>query len=139
MQVTVKAHFNKQVRDSKKTVLEFVVKGDTSASQTYEFYKRAGSDVNLTITESQMPIEEFEEAREGVGGVINEGGTVDVDDNQMSFDDLEGDDADGVESDELYDEELPGAGDEDDALDNVTDIETARMKRAAGDDDDLPF
>lgn len=87
----ITAEYVKNSKDSKKTVLDFVVKGDTSATQTYEFYKRAGTDVDLTITESQMSIEEFEEAREGVRGRINADGTAEVDDNQMTLDDIEDD------------------------------------------------
>lgn len=101
------AEFVKKTQDSKKTVIEFVVKGDTSASHSFEFYRLAGSDVDLTITESQMSIEEFEEAREGIRGRINQDGTVDVDDNQMSFDDV-GEEAEEAEEDGLEDDdELP--------------------------------
>ncbi|GIP25043.1 hypothetical protein J23TS9_01730 [Paenibacillus sp. J23TS9] len=91
--VELTAEFKKSAKDSKKTVLEFEVKGDSSAAQTFEFYKKAGTDVELTITESQMDIDEFREAqeqyREGVRGQINQDGTVDVDDkNQMTLDEV---------------------------------------------------
>lgn len=59
VEATLTAEFSKKTKDSKKTVLEFIVKGDTSAAQSFEFYRMAGSDVDLTITESQMSIEEF--------------------------------------------------------------------------------
>ncbi|MGN7359962.1 hypothetical protein ACTHPF_26655 [Paenibacillus sp. SAF-054] len=90
-EVELTAEFKKSAKDSKKTVLEFEVKGDSSAAQTFEFYKMAGTDVELTITESQMDIDEFREAqeqyREGVRGKINQDGTVDVEDkNQMTID-----------------------------------------------------
>jgi hypothetical protein len=51
--------FSKSTKDAKKTVLEFIVKGDTSSENSYEFYRKAGSDVVLEIAESQMSIEEF--------------------------------------------------------------------------------
>lgn len=90
--VELTAEFKKSVKDSKKTVLEFEVKGDSSAAQTFEFYKMAGSDVELTITQSQMSIDEFREAqeeyREGIRGKINPDGTVEVeekDPNQLTL------------------------------------------------------
>ncbi|KTD87910.1 hypothetical protein [Paenibacillus etheri] len=72
--------FSKSTKDAKKTVLEFIVKGDTSSEHSYEFYRKAGSDVVLEVVESQMSIEEFrgdndevdhEEPREGVRGKVN--------------------------------------------------------------------
>ncbi|MBB3132173.1 hypothetical protein FHS19_006900 [Paenibacillus rhizosphaerae] len=92
--VELTAEFKKCSKDSKKTVLEFEVKGDSSAAQTFEFYKMAGSDVLLSITESQMDIDEFreqqEQYREGVRGKINQDGTVDVvdDENQLTIDEV---------------------------------------------------
>ncbi|WP_339271507.1 hypothetical protein NYE54_08385 [Paenibacillus sp. FSL K6-1330] len=91
--VELTAEFKKSAKDSKKTVLEFEVKGDSSAQQTFEFYKKAGSDVILNITESQMTIDEFheeqEEYREGVRGKINPDGTVEVEDkNQVTIDEV---------------------------------------------------
>lgn len=87
--VELTAEFKKSAKDSKKTVLEFEVKGDSSTQQTFEFYKKAGSDVILNIKESQMTIDEFheeqEEYREGVRGKINPDGTVEVDPNQMTM------------------------------------------------------
>lgn len=91
------AEFVKKTQDSKKTVIEFVVKGDTSASHSFEFYRLAGSDVDLTITESQMSIEEFRESHEGIEYSVNEDGTVDADPNQVSFEDLDEDDEDTEE------------------------------------------
>lgn len=100
--VELTAEFKKSAKDSKKTVLEFEVKGDSSAQQTFEFYKKAGSDVILNITESQMSIDEFheeqEEYREGVRGKINPDGTVEVDPNQVTLDEVAaGSEADGEE------------------------------------------
>ncbi|WP_413373227.1 hypothetical protein [Paenibacillus taichungensis] len=87
--VELTAEFKKSAKDSKKTILEFEVKGDSSASQTFEFYKLAGTDVELSITESQMDLDEFREQqaeyREGVKGKINADGTVDVDPNQAKL------------------------------------------------------
>lgn len=74
--------FNKTTKDSKKTVLEFIVKGDTSAEQSFNFYKKAGSDVTLNIVESQMSIDEFYEEgepREGINYKVDKDGTVNVD------------------------------------------------------------
>ncbi|MCM3411478.1 hypothetical protein [Metabacillus litoralis] len=74
--------FNKTTKDSKKTVLEFIVKGDTSADQSFNFYRKAGSDVTLNIVESQMSIDEFyeeSEPREGINYKVDKDGTVNVD------------------------------------------------------------
>jgi len=101
---TIVAEFKKSSKDAKKTVLEFEVKGDASAEKSYEFYKKAGSDVVLTITESDESIEDFEEHqkayREGLKGKINADGTVEVDKNQMSIDDV-ADPMAGVEDEAL--------------------------------------
>ncbi|WP_338842103.1 hypothetical protein [Paenibacillus glucanolyticus] len=90
--VELTAEFKKSAKDSKKTVLEFEVKGDSSAQQTFEFYKKAGSDVILNITESQMSIDEFheeqEEYREGIRGKINPDGTIETDPNQVTLDEV---------------------------------------------------
>ncbi|MGG1618290.1 hypothetical protein [Paenibacillus sp. NRS-1781] len=78
----ITAEFSKSTKDSKKTVLEFIVKGDTSSAQSFEFYKKAGSDVVLNIVASQMTMEEFQkeqkEYREGVKGTIAQDGSVTV-------------------------------------------------------------
>lgn len=96
------AEFVKKTQDSKKTVIEFVVKGDTSASHSFEFYRLAGSDVDLTITESQMSIEEFRESHEGIEYSVNGDGTVDADPNQVSFDDMD----DDIQDDDDQDDDL---------------------------------
>lgn len=81
------AEFVKSAKDSKKTILEFVVKGDTSASQSYEFYKAAGSDVILTIKESQMSIEEFRgDDDEGTEYTVHGDGTVELEDDEDQLD-----------------------------------------------------
>lgn len=83
------AEFNKASKDSKKTVLDFIVKGGTSSDQSYQFYQKAGFDVNLLITESQMSIDEFyDDEHEGIEYKTNPDGTVEVDKNQLSFDDV---------------------------------------------------
>ncbi|MFD1955976.1 hypothetical protein ACFSL6_17810 [Paenibacillus thailandensis] len=92
------AEFVKKSQDAKKTVLDFIVNGGASNRHSYEFYRLAGTDVELTITESQMSIDEFrerqEEYREGKRGTINPDGTVDVDDdNQLAIEDYTGEDA----------------------------------------------
>ncbi|MCV9884715.1 hypothetical protein [Metabacillus halosaccharovorans] len=94
--------FNKTTKDSKKTVLEFIVKGDTSAEQSFNFYKKAGSDVTLNIVESQMSIDEFyeeSEQREGINYKVDKDGTVNVD--QVTIDQV----AAAAESEETEQEE----------------------------------
>jgi hypothetical protein len=59
--VELKAAFEKSAKDGKKTTLDFIVKGDSSAAQTFEFYKKAGSNVVLTIAAAQMSMEEFKQ------------------------------------------------------------------------------
>lgn len=98
---TLTAEFNKISKDSNKTTLDFIIKGDTSAAQSFEFYRMAGSTVNLTITESQMSIEEFAETRKGVSGRINGDGTVDVDENQQQLDFDSDEDVDIDDEDDL--------------------------------------
>ncbi|WP_340008629.1 hypothetical protein MHH52_11195 [Paenibacillus sp. FSL K6-0276] len=89
--------FSKSTKDAKKTVLEFIVKGDTYSEHSYEFYRKAGSDVVLEIAESQMSIEEFrgeddedhEERREGVRGKVNPDGTIELEDkDQLTLEDV---------------------------------------------------
>ncbi|GKU80153.1 hypothetical protein L3i20_v245500 [Paenibacillus sp. L3-i20] len=113
------AEFVKKSQDSKKTVLDFIVNGGASNRHSYEFYKLAGADVELTITESQMDIDEFREQqetyRDGLKGTINNDGTVNLDVNQASMDDYEGED----EEDPMHsvdEEELPFTSAESDDL-----------------------
>ena len=84
------AEFVKKSQDSKKTILDFIVKGDTSSSHSFEFYKLAGTDVELTTSESQMSIEEFkcedgwqeadheDDEEEGLEVKVNPDGTVEL-------------------------------------------------------------
>lgn len=82
--------FSKTTKDSKKTTLEFIVKGDTSAEQSFNFYKKAGSDVTLNIVESQMSIDEFyDDDHEGIEYKVEKDGTVSVNPDQLSIDDVE--------------------------------------------------
>lgn len=100
--------FNKISKDSKKTVLDFIVKGDTSSDQSFNFYKKAGSDVILTIIESQMSIDEFyDNEHEGVQYKVEKDGTVSVTPDQMSLDDVPDEDIeDLIEEDpeDIFDE-----------------------------------
>jgi hypothetical protein len=81
--------FSKTSKDGKKTTLEFIVKGDTSAEQSFNFYKKAGSDVTLNIVESQMSIDEFyEDPHEGVSYKVDKDGTVEVNKDQLTIDDV---------------------------------------------------
>lgn len=75
---TLTVEFVKKSQDAKKTILDFIVKGDTSTTHSYEFYQLAGTDVELTISESNMSIEEFrggEEMHE-IEGDENQAGLV---------------------------------------------------------------
>ncbi len=76
-------------RDSKKTALKFVVKGD-SDEKVIKLYPFAGRNVTLILQPSQMTIDEFyNENHEGIKYNVNKDGTVDVPDGQMSIDDVE--------------------------------------------------
>lgn len=99
--------FSKTTKDSKKTALEFIVKGDTSSDQSFNFYRKAGSDVTLHIIESQMSIDEFynEEPHEGVKYNIEKDGTANVVPNQMSLEDVQEDTLD-EEEDPFSDDDL---------------------------------
>ncbi|MEH7157527.1 hypothetical protein [Neobacillus drentensis] len=100
--------FSKTSKDSKKTVLEFIVKGDTSADQSYNFYRKAGSDVTLSIIESQMSLEEFyDDEHEGISYTVEKDGTASVSPNQMTLED--------VAEEEVV--EVTTAADDDDLLD----------------------
>jgi hypothetical protein len=92
--------FNKKTTDSKKTVLDFIVKGDTSAAHTFNFYKMAGTDVTLKIVESQMSIDDFQEAHEDVAYKVDKDGTAQVSPDQMSLDEVASEDA--AEDEDLF-------------------------------------
>lgn len=124
---TLVAEFKKSSKDDKKTVLDFEVKGDASADKSFEFYKKVGSDVVLTIIETEESIEDFEEHqktyREGLKGKIDKDGVVTVDPNQLTLEQL-------AEADEDEDTEDPGKEYPDDDKGPII---------PDGDSDDLPF
>jgi hypothetical protein len=78
--------FSKSSKDANKTVLDFIVKGDTSADKSFEFYRKAGSDVTLNIVESQMSIDEF---HEGIDYSVDGNGNVEVDEDQLALEGLD--------------------------------------------------
>lgn len=84
----LRCEFNKSTKDSKKTVLEFIVKGDASAENTFNFYKKAGSDVTLNIVESQMSADDFEDEHEGVKYTVAKDSSAAVNPDQLSLDDV---------------------------------------------------
>lgn len=84
--------FSKTSKDGKKTTLEFIVKGDTSAEQSFNFYKKAGSDVTLHIVESQMSIDEFNDTNEGMEYSVVKDGSVNVEDGQLTLDEYQEED-----------------------------------------------
>jgi hypothetical protein len=85
----LRCEFNKSTKDSKKTVLEFIVKGDSSAENTFNFYKKAGSDVTLHIVESQMSTDDMGDEHEGVSYTVNNDGTATVNPDQLTLDDVD--------------------------------------------------
>jgi len=100
--------FNKTTKDSKKTVLDFIVKGDTSADQSFNFYQKAGSDVTLHIIESQMSLEDFydNEVHEGIEYQVSNDGSVEVPNNQMTFEDVPNEEEDETNNiNPLHDED----------------------------------
>jgi len=86
LNVELKAAFNKSAKDAKKTIIDFEIKGDSSAAQTFEFYKKAGSDVVLTIAAAQMTMDEFKQ-----GSIDDEYEEEDSDPNQaaVEFEELD--------------------------------------------------
>ncbi len=82
------AEFMNIQRDSKKTAMKFAIKGD-SEKKAQELYKYAGRNVNLSIQQSQMSIEEFYEDNPGIEYQVDENGNVEVPKDQLSIDDVE--------------------------------------------------
>lgn len=80
------AELKSATKGSKNTKLAFIIKGDTSADQAFEFYKFTGKDLTLIIKPSQMSLEDFKAPHEGVTGKINADGTATVDPNQAELD-----------------------------------------------------
>lgn len=95
------AEFKSIQRDSKKTALKFNVKGD-SDEQMIKLYPFAGFNAKITLEPSQMSIDEFygEEKHEGIGYNVNQDGTVEVSEGQISFDDVN--ERDDEDEDTLY-------------------------------------
>lgn len=85
----LRCEFNKITKDSKKTTLDFIVKGDSSAENTFNFYKKAGSDVTLHIVETQMSTDDFEDEHEGIPYSVDKDGTANISPDQLSLDDVE--------------------------------------------------
>ncbi|MFB6366863.1 hypothetical protein ACFCP7_22940 [Paenibacillus elgii] len=82
------AEFISMQRDSKKTVMKFGVKGE-SDEKAQKLYKFAGRNVELTVKPSQMTVEEFyDDGRDGLKYSVNGDGTVNVEKDQMSIDDV---------------------------------------------------
>lgn len=85
----LKCEFNKITKDSKKTTLDFIVKGDSSAENTFNFYKKAGADVTLHIVETQMSTDDFEDEHEGIPYSVDKDGTAKISPDQLSLDDVD--------------------------------------------------
>ena len=86
-EVKLSAECTNVQRDSKKVVLKFEAKGD-SEEKTIKLYPKAGFNVKLSLEQSQMSIEEFEEEHEGIEYNINGDGSVSVPSGQMSMDEV---------------------------------------------------
>lgn len=85
----VTAEFKNIQRDDKKTTLKFFIKSD-SEQKAQALYHFAGHNVKLSVQPSQMSIDEFydgEDEHEGMEYNINNDGTVDIPEDQMSFGD----------------------------------------------------
>lgn len=95
----IPAEFKSIQRDSKKTVLKFEAKGD-SQDQIVMLYPYAGHNVTLHIEESQMSIEEFEEPSRGIDYNVNNDGTIEIAQGQMTADDVPFGESSDVTSDD---------------------------------------
>ncbi|AQT84115.1 hypothetical protein ERICIV_03379 [Paenibacillus larvae subsp. larvae] len=84
----ISAEFLNIQRDSKKTVMKLALKGD-SEEKALELYKRAGRNVLLMLKPSQMSIEEYYEEDEGLEYTVKADGTVEVDQDQVTIEDVE--------------------------------------------------
>lgn len=84
------AEFVSIQRDDKKTVLKFHIKRDTNGVVN-KFYPFAGSNVSISLQPSQMSIDEFyEDDHEGIEYSVDGSGNVEVNKDQLSIDDVEG-------------------------------------------------
>lgn len=86
--VKLSAEFKSVQRDSKKVALKFEAKGD-SEEKTIKLYPKAGFNVKLSLAPSQMSLEDFREADEGLQYSINGDGTVTVPPGQMNMDEVQ--------------------------------------------------
>ncbi|MEV2286374.1 hypothetical protein ABNB59_21300 [Paenibacillus larvae] len=84
----ISAEFMNIQRDSKKTVMKLALKGD-SEEKALELYKHAGRNVPLMLKPSQMSIEEYYEEDEGLEYTVKADGTVEVDQDQVTIEDVE--------------------------------------------------
>ena len=85
------AEFVSIQRDNKKTVLKFNVKKDPEG-KVDKLYPFAGANIALKLLESQMTIDEFyEEQHEGIEYKVDNNGTVSVEADQVSIDDVDTD------------------------------------------------
>lgn len=87
----IPAEFKSLQRDSKKTALKFNIKGD-SDDKVIQLYKHAGSNVTLFLEPSQLTIDEFYNEERGIEYNVNQDGTVEVPNEQMSIEDVEDED-----------------------------------------------
>lgn len=85
--VKLSAEFKSIQRDSKKASLKFEAKGD-SEEKTIKLYPKAGFNVKLSLEQSQMSIEEFEEQHEGIEYQVDGDGSVSVAPDQMTIEDV---------------------------------------------------
>jgi len=89
----VVGEFKKLNRDDKKTTLEFEIKGGTSLESSGKFFEVSGTDVELSLEGTGEDVEEFrefqKEHRKGLKVNVNADGTVEVDKNQMTLDDVQ--------------------------------------------------
>lgn len=67
--------------------LKFEAKGDNE-DKIIKLYPKAGYNVKLFLEPSQMSIEDFEDEDPGISYNVNQDGTVDVHENQMSIDEV---------------------------------------------------
>lgn len=83
------AEFKSIQKDSKKAALKFEAKGDNN-EKIVQLYRLAGSNVKLTLEESQMSIDEFydEEQHEGIEYNLDQSGTVEIVDSQVTAEEL---------------------------------------------------
>lgn len=83
------AEFVSIQRDNKKTVLKLNVKRDPDG-KVNKLYPYAGENVSISLQQSQMTIDEFyEEPHEGINYSVEKDGTVSVEADQVTIDDVD--------------------------------------------------